>query len=368
MCARWNGENAYSAPAIRGRPSRGRSGPRTGRARRPAPAGDDRAGDQPDVERGHRARDQGHRGERQRQQRDRGVPQCVQPVRPVHPVGDQRVLPVRHGEREPVDPPGEHVGVGGDVADQQTAGVGEHPALQPQRDQQVPDPEQHVQPRGRAPAPRRWQREADLPLVEHPPRVAPVAVGAPRYPGDDDGHDRSPQHQDRRPGATDRLPARLGTDRADDRPARHPTRRRGRGRGRPHGGRARRDRARARPVLRRPGTERGRRRPRHAGAEPDPRHRPGHRRRGRRRGRQPRPAHARRAPARAVGPGAAGHPPGHDRRGDRCRRARQEPPHQGQLRQPRRVAGAGDRGRLGARADPSGRTPSCSGRPSAGWA
>ena len=46
-------------------------------------------------------------------------------------------------------------------------------------------------------------------------------------------------------------------------------------------------------------------------------------------------ADARAAPVRPVGAGAAGDPPGHHRRGDRGGRARQEPPHRGQLRQPR---------------------------------
>ena len=50
---------------------------------------------------------------------------------------------------------------------------------------------------------------------------------------------------------------------------------------------------------------------------------------------QPRSVDACGAAVRSVGPGAAGHPPGDHRRGDRRRRARQEPSHPGQLRQPR---------------------------------
>ena len=45
-------------------------------------------------------------------------------------------------------------------------------------------------------------------------------------------------------------------------------------------------------------------------------------------------------------PGAARHPAGDDRRRDRGRRARQEPPHPGQLRQPRPLLRPADRRRL----------------------
>ena len=57
-------------------------------------------------------------------------------------------------------------------------------------------------------------------------------------------------------------------------------------------------------------------------------------------------------PSRAVAAGAARHPPGDRRRRDRRRHPRQGAPRGGQLRQPRRVAGPGHRGRATAHADP----------------
>ena len=69
-------------------------------------------------------------------------------------------------------------------------------------------------------------------------------------------------------------------------------------------------------------------------------------------GRQPRRPDEGAAAVRAVGAGAARHPSGHDRRRDRRRRARQEPPHPGQLRQPRPVARPAHRRRLGPDARP----------------
>ena len=149
---------------------------------------------------------------------------------------------------------------------------------------------------------------------------------------------RDVQHPD-----LDREPARLGAHRPDPRARHRP----------PHAadvaaavraaGPARCDRPRPRPLLRRPGAERRRHRAGHDRPRPPARDRRRHGRRRRRRRRQPGHADARRPAARLVGAGAAGHAPGHDRRRDRRRRARQEPPHQGQLRQPRAVDGPGRR-------------------------